>query len=138
VNTGDCLYPYPHIVRYKLDPCPRSAADRHERLLDFDSTKEHLLRSVAPFSSPPPPMASYTSWVSNPEESHGPLMSVVTWSLVSVAAAFLIPRLFIRQHQGKLWLDDCTLSISWVSTASSRDKHQSLIQCRSYFWSKSP
>ncbi|ENI00973.1 hypothetical protein COCC4DRAFT_65104 [Bipolaris maydis ATCC 48331] len=59
-------------------------------------------------------MAEYSSWVSNPDESHGPLMSVVTWSLVSVAAAFLIPRLCIRQRQGKLWLDDCTLVVSWI------------------------
>ncbi|XP_014552832.1 hypothetical protein COCVIDRAFT_29836 [Bipolaris victoriae FI3] len=59
-------------------------------------------------------MAAFESWVSNPDESNGPLMSVVTWSLVSVAAAFLIPRLLIRQRQGKLWLDDCTLIVSWI------------------------
>ncbi|EMD95135.1 hypothetical protein COCHEDRAFT_1091013 [Bipolaris maydis C5] len=59
-------------------------------------------------------MGPSDSWVSNPDESHGPLMSVVTWSLVSVAAAFLIPRLCIRQRQGKLWLDDCTLVVSWI------------------------
>ncbi|EUC48301.1 hypothetical protein COCMIDRAFT_87632 [Bipolaris oryzae ATCC 44560] len=59
-------------------------------------------------------MAAFESWVSNPDESNGPLMSVVTWSLVSVAAVFLIPRLCIRQRQGKLWLDDCTLAVSWI------------------------
>jgi hypothetical protein len=63
-------------------------------------------------------MAGIDSWVSNPEESHGPLMSAVNWSLVSVAAAFLIPRLWVRQRQGKLWLDDCTLVVSWVSTTT--------------------
>jgi hypothetical protein len=71
-------------------------------------------------------MASFESsaWVSNPKESNGPLMSVVTWSLVSIAGAFLIARLWIRQHQGKLWLDDCTLVASWVSTTTSRGKEQ--------------
>jgi hypothetical protein len=69
-------------------------------------------------------MASYESWVSNPDESHGPLMSVVTWSLLSVAGAFLTFRLFIRKSQGKLWLDDCALVISWVSTTTSRGKEQ--------------
>jgi nicotinamide riboside transporter PnuC len=67
-------------------------------------------------------MAAFDSWVSNPKESHGPLMSVVTWSLVAVAGTFLIVRLFIRQHQRKLWLDDCTLVISWVSATISRGK----------------
>ena len=55
------------------------------------------------------------SWVSNPEENNGPLMSVVTWCLVSVAGTFLAVRLWIRQHQSQLWIDDCTLVISWVS-----------------------
>ncbi|OAK93865.1 hypothetical protein IQ06DRAFT_287418 [Phaeosphaeriaceae sp. SRC1lsM3a] len=59
-------------------------------------------------------MASSDSWVSNPAENNGPLMSVVTWCLVSVAGAFLAVRLWIRQHQGKIWLDDCTLVVSWV------------------------
>jgi hypothetical protein len=69
-------------------------------------------------------MAAYENWVSNPDENHGPLMSVVTWSLVSVAAAFLFPRLYIRQRQGKLWLDDCTLVVSWVSARTSRSNDQ--------------
>lgn len=69
-------------------------------------------------------MAAFESWVSNPDESNGPLMSVVTWSLVSVAAAFLIPRLLIRQRQGKLWLDDCTLIVSWVSATASQRQQQ--------------
>jgi len=69
-------------------------------------------------------MAAYDSWVSNPDESHGPLMSVVTWSLVSVSAVFLFSRLYIRQRQGKLWLDDCTLSVSWVSATTSLSKEQ--------------
>lgn len=69
-------------------------------------------------------MGPSDSWVSNPDESHGPLMSVVTWSLVSVAAAFLIPRLCIRQRQGKLWLDDCTLVVSWVSATTYYSKQQ--------------
>ncbi|KAG9196974.1 hypothetical protein G6514_002716 [Epicoccum nigrum] len=59
-------------------------------------------------------MSSIDSWVSNPAENNGPLMSVVTWCLVSVSGAFLAVRIWIRQHQGKLWLDDCTLVISWI------------------------
>jgi hypothetical protein len=52
------------------------------------------------------------------------MMSVVTWCLVSIAGAFLAARLWIRQHQGKLWLDDCTLVVSWVSDTTSRGKEQ--------------
>ena len=63
-------------------------------------------------------MASFDSWISNPEESNGPLMSVVTWCLVSVAGAFLAVRLWVRQHQGQLWFDDCTLVISWASNTT--------------------
>jgi len=59
-------------------------------------------------------MSGIENWVSNPKETHGPLMSVVTWSLLSVAAAFLFPRLYIRWRQGKLWLDDCTLVVAWI------------------------
>jgi hypothetical protein len=55
------------------------------------------------------------SWVSNPDETHGPLISITSWALCSVAAGFLVLRLSIRQNQGKLWLDDCVLGISWVS-----------------------
>lgn len=69
-------------------------------------------------------MTNFDTWTSNPEESHGPLMSAVTWSLVSVAGGFLCVRLWIRQHQGKLWFDDCTLLISWVSGTRSRGKDQ--------------
>ncbi|KAL5114500.1 hypothetical protein ACEQ8H_007590, partial [Pleosporales sp. CAS-2024a] len=59
-------------------------------------------------------MASFQSWVSNPKENNGPMMSVATWCLVSVAGTFLAVRVWIRQHQGKLWLDDFTLVISWM------------------------
>lgn len=69
-------------------------------------------------------MDSFDSWTSNPKENNGPLMSVVTWCLVLVAGTFLAVRLWIRQHQGKLWLDDCTLVISWVSDATSRCKKE--------------
>lgn len=69
-------------------------------------------------------MADISTWVSNPEENNGPLMSVVTWSLVAIAGAFLAVRLSIRQHQGKLWLDDCTLVVSWVSITASQGKEQ--------------
>jgi hypothetical protein len=82
---------------------------------------------------PPILMASYENWVSNPSETHGPLMSVVTWSLVAVSGAFLIPRLCIRQRQGKLWLDDCTLTISWVSATTLEAECNLLIQYRSCF-----
>jgi hypothetical protein len=78
-------------------------------------------------------MASYESWISNPKETHGPLMSVVTWSLVSVSGAFLIPRLYIRQRQGKLWLDDCALTISWVSATTFEAGRSLFIPYRFYF-----
>jgi hypothetical protein len=55
------------------------------------------------------------NWVSNPSETHGPLMSSACWSLGAVAFVFLAVRLFIRQSQGKLWIDDIVLGISWVS-----------------------
>lgn len=64
------------------------------------------------------------AYVSNPAENNGPLMSVVTWCLVSVSGIFLAIRLWIRQSQGKMWLDDCLLIISWVSDTTVRDdKH---------------
>ena len=69
-------------------------------------------------------MSAIDTWVSNPKENNGPLMSVVTWCLVSVAGAFLAARIWIRQHQGKLWLDDCTLVISWVGDTTSRRKKE--------------
>ena len=69
-------------------------------------------------------MDYFNSWVSNPEENNGPLMSVVTWCLVLVAGTFLAARIWIRQHQGKLWLDDCTLVVSWVSDITSLGKEQ--------------
>ncbi|KAH5059800.1 hypothetical protein HBI73_208890 [Parastagonospora nodorum] len=59
-------------------------------------------------------MASLPNWVSNPSETHGPLMSAGAWSMLGVSAAFLFVRLYIRQSQGKLWLDDLALGISWV------------------------
>ncbi|KAF2996808.1 hypothetical protein E8E13_001694 [Curvularia kusanoi] len=59
-------------------------------------------------------MSSIDTWVSNPAENNGPLMSVVTWSLLSVAGVFLAFRLWIRQSQGKFWLDDCALTVSWI------------------------
>jgi hypothetical protein len=42
-------------------------------------------------------------------------MSIATWTMLGVAFAFLAVRLCIRQSQGKLWLDDLVLGISWVS-----------------------
>lgn len=65
-----------------------------------------------------------STWYSNPEEDNGPLMSVVTWCLVSVSGSFLAVRLWIRLHTGKVWLDDCTLVIAWVSDTRSRGKEQ--------------
>jgi hypothetical protein len=56
------------------------------------------------------------NWVSNPNETHGPLISITAWVLCGVAAGFLVLRLCIRHNQGKIWLDDCVLSISWVSS----------------------
>lgn len=70
-------------------------------------------------------MDSIDSWVSNPAESHGPLMAVVTWCLVSISGAFLAVRLFIRQKQGKLWLDDYALIVSWVSGKTLQGRVQS-------------
>jgi hypothetical protein len=59
-------------------------------------------------------MNQLDGWVSNPNETHGPLVSVVVWTLTGVAGGFLILRLSIRQQQGKLWLDDLVLGTSWV------------------------
>ena len=59
-------------------------------------------------------MSSLPNWVSNPSESHGPLMSIGAWSMLGVSTVFLFVRLYIRQSQGKLWLDDLALGISWV------------------------
>jgi hypothetical protein len=59
--------------------------------------------------------SSLDSWVSNPAESHGPLMEATTWSLLGVAAVFLLLRLCIRQSQGKVWFDDFVLVLSLVS-----------------------
>jgi hypothetical protein len=122
-KPGRYLRPYPHHVRHKLDPCPRSVPHRHRKPLESDIAPRTLVASISLIPGPIQ-MADFVSWVSNPEESHGPLMSVVTWSLVSIAGAFLVVRLWIRQHQRKLWLDDCTLFISWVSAATSRGKER--------------
>jgi hypothetical protein len=56
----------------------------------------------------------YDNWVSNPAEDHGPLMSITFWSLTAISLVFLTVRLSIRQHQGKIWIDDLLLTISWV------------------------
>lgn len=55
------------------------------------------------------------NWVSNPEETHGPLMSITVWSLCGVAGFFLALRLAIQKNQGKLWYDSLILTVSWVS-----------------------
>jgi hypothetical protein len=66
-------------------------------------------------SSPPNMSSPIENWVSNPDEDRGPLMTVVTWSLFGIATCFLAVRYYLRQTQGKLWLDDALLGISWVS-----------------------
>jgi len=60
----------------------------------------------------------YDNWVSNPVEDHGPLMSVTVWSLTTVSLTLLVVRLCIRQHQGKIWIDDLLLTISWACLES--------------------
>ncbi|CAI6339848.1 unnamed protein product [Periconia digitata] len=67
-----------------------------------------------PTESPPIETSPIDSWIQNPAENNGPLMSVVTWCLVSVAGTCLATRLGIRQYQGQLWFDDATLVISWL------------------------
>lgn len=59
------------------------------------------------------------NWVSNPNESHGPLLSTSAWSMFGVATTFLFTRYWIRQTQAKLWLDDLILGISWVSVRTA-------------------
>ncbi|EMD58598.1 hypothetical protein COCSADRAFT_103379 [Bipolaris sorokiniana ND90Pr] len=54
------------------------------------------------------------NWVSNPEETHGPLMSITVWSLCGVAGFFLALRLAIQKNQGKLWYDSLILTVSWL------------------------
>ncbi|KAF3041283.1 hypothetical protein E8E12_002732 [Didymella heteroderae] len=56
----------------------------------------------------------YENLVSNPAEDNGPLMSITFWSLTAVSLAFLTVRLCIRQQQGKIWIDDILLSLSWL------------------------
>lgn len=65
------------------------------------------------------------NWVSNPGETHGPLMSITVWSLCGVAGFFLALRLVIQKNQGKLWYDSLILTVSWVSngkTSTSRKR----------------
>lgn len=68
-------------------------------------------------------MDQLDSWVSNPDETRGPMLTVVVWTLTGVAGGFLILRLFIRQQQGKLWLDDLVLSTSWVGAPDGTVLH---------------
>ena len=68
-------------------------------------------------------MDQLDSWVSNPDETRGPMLTVVVWTLTGVAGGFLILRLFIRQQQKKLWLDDLVLSISWVGAPDGTVLH---------------
>lgn len=58
---------------------------------------------------------STLNWVSNPSETHGPLMTVANWTLTGIAAGFLVLRLYVRYLKGKLWIDDLILAASWVS-----------------------
>jgi len=62
------------------------------------------------------------NWVSNPDEDRAPLMTSVTWSLFAIATCFLAVRYYLRQTQGKLWLDDALLGISWVSDRDFEDE----------------
>jgi hypothetical protein len=62
----------------------------------------------------------YDTWISNPNENNGPQMAIATWSLAGVSAVFLAFRLYIRQSQGKVWLDDVALGISWVREKKSQ------------------
>lgn len=68
-------------------------------------------------------MNQLDSWVSNPDETHGPMLTIVVWTLTGVAGGFLILRLSIRQQQGKLWLDDLVISTSWVGVPDGTILH---------------
>jgi hypothetical protein len=57
----------------------------------------------------------FENFVSNTDETHGPLMSITTWTLGGVAFGFMLLRYSIRHSQKKLWTDDVVLGISWVS-----------------------
>ncbi|KAG9187520.1 hypothetical protein G6011_05391 [Alternaria panax] len=57
--------------------------------------------------------SQFESWRSDPSETHGPLMSISTWSLGGVSFLFLVVRCWIRQSQKKFWFDDGVLVISW-------------------------
>ncbi|PVH96838.1 hypothetical protein DM02DRAFT_686833 [Periconia macrospinosa] len=56
-----------------------------------------------------------TNWVSNPDETRGPMAAVTLWSLWAVSTLFLFLRLSIRFTSGKLWIDDIFLVISWLA-----------------------
>jgi hypothetical protein len=64
--------------------------------------------------------SQFDSWKSNPSETHGPLMSIATWSLGGISLLFLVVRCSIRQSQKKFWFDDGVLVISWVSNMDSQ------------------
>jgi hypothetical protein len=74
--------------------------------------------------------ASFNNWISKPDETNGPLMSAATWSLVGISAGFLALRLWIRQSERKLWLDDGLLGFSWVSDKGSKPYSRILIASR--------
>jgi hypothetical protein len=57
----------------------------------------------------------FDNWQSNPDETHGPLMSVSCWCLGGISFAFLVVRCAIRYKQKKFWFDDGVLVVSWVS-----------------------
>ena len=59
------------------------------------------------------------SWVSNPEETHGPLMAISVWAVTGVAAVFLVLRFYIRFNIGKIWIDDYVVLLGWVSEPSN-------------------
>jgi hypothetical protein len=68
----------------------------------------------------------FDSWVSNPDETHGPLLSIITWTLGGVAFGFLLLRYSIRHSQKKLWIDDLVLGMSWVSCHASPEAGSSI------------
>lgn len=57
-------------------------------------------------------------WISNPEETHGPLMAISLWALTGVSAVFLVLRFGIRLNLGNLWMDDLVVLLGWVSRSS--------------------
>ncbi len=55
-----------------------------------------------------------------PHDDLGPRLDAVNWSLTTLAAVFLVLRIYCKvSRRGRLWWDDGILVVSWVSLVAS-------------------